>query len=134
MTAALAPSMARPDFPSLAIQQRGFGPFQSPESQPAVSAIPQADAELEQRIGAKRIEMEAAIKCSQQAAQRYGMSSCFGDAAQADLADAIAREAQRQFYELIGQRSPAQVARMEAAQAERMALEPGAPRMEGGVA
>lgn len=55
------------------------------------------------------------------ATARYEASGCFGD-------NGEAHRWRRQMEEAIGQRSSAQIARMQEEQAARMALEPGAER------
>lgn len=86
------------------------------------------DAQTEAAILAAGIDAERAMGLRQDALQRFAASSCLTDQADADAQLLKAKEAAARMGALILARSPQQVARMEAAKAERMAREPGAER------
>jgi hypothetical protein len=83
-------------------------------SEPTSAVVPLTDEEREERITAHREAMEGAMRA-------YEETGCFDARGAAD--------AHRMAFEReIAARSPAQITRMEQAQAARMCLEPGAAR------
>jgi hypothetical protein len=89
-----------------------------------------SNAEREAAIKQCAREIEQCMADRQKYLRDYDVTNCFGDKGLADGARLKAQEAAGRMAALIRGRSAAVIAQMEAEQAERMALEPGAQRIE----